>query len=262
MKMTAHQVVELLASKHAKDVFVPECKVGPTQSYGSNLIRLDAWAMAKSWAKPTTWGYEIKVSRGDFLSDTKWRQYLDFCSEFYFVCPAQLILPEELPADVGLLWISTTGTKLYTKKKAPTRDVQVPEDLFRYILMWRARVGGDGRTVDDRLADWRHWLAEREERRRLASQIRGAIREAFQQNEREREALKKRLEDFEHIEQRLQQLGFDPHGHISTWAVEKKAVEIVGRDARWARKKVDEAVRTLQRCQHELADMEAQESDA
>lgn len=63
-------IVALLAARHVNDVFIPECKDGPTQS-GSHL-RMDAWAMNKSWAHPCAIGYEVKVTRADFIGDNKW----------------------------------------------------------------------------------------------------------------------------------------------------------------------------------------------
>src|SRR5258706_16426649 len=56
--LAAEQLLALLAEKHAADVFVPECKDGPSQ--GTQHFRMDAWAMLKSWSNPLTIGYEIK----------------------------------------------------------------------------------------------------------------------------------------------------------------------------------------------------------
>lgn len=47
--------------------------------------------------------YEIKSSRGDFLSDVKWEKYLDYCTHFSFVAPAGAIFRWELGRDVGLI---------------------------------------------------------------------------------------------------------------------------------------------------------------
>lgn len=44
--MNASDVVSLIAARHTNDVFVPECKDGPT--WGGGAMRLDAWAMRKS----------------------------------------------------------------------------------------------------------------------------------------------------------------------------------------------------------------------
>jgi hypothetical protein len=79
-QLDSADVKRLLAKKHESDIFVEECKTGPAGSRS-----LDGWAMEKSWANPRIIGYEVKVSRSDFLRDTKWHEYLDTCNEFYFV---------------------------------------------------------------------------------------------------------------------------------------------------------------------------------
>ena len=87
--ITANKIQSLLAVKHSKDIFVPECKDGPTHT--ADHLRMDAWVMKRSWVRPLSIGYEIKISRQDFLNDQKWHSYLNYCNEFYFVCPAGLI---------------------------------------------------------------------------------------------------------------------------------------------------------------------------
>lgn len=67
-------ITDLLIARHAGDVFVPECKNGSTwETYYSDqrLLKLDGWAMKKSWKNPCMTGYEIKVDRSDFLNDEK-----------------------------------------------------------------------------------------------------------------------------------------------------------------------------------------------
>jgi len=64
--LSSDDLLRLIADRHAEDVFVPQCKDGPTQGYGPKLRVLDAWAMRKSWSQWSTVGYEIKVSRDDF----------------------------------------------------------------------------------------------------------------------------------------------------------------------------------------------------
>jgi len=132
--ITSTTVLSALMEKHKYDVCVPECKTGETWT-AHGCPRMDLWVMARSWAHPRTIGYEIKVSRQDFLHDNKWPQYLDYCKEFYFACPRGVIDPGELPAEAGLLVLS--GTRMIVKKKAPVRSVEIPEKLYRYILMRR-----------------------------------------------------------------------------------------------------------------------------
>lgn len=76
MTLTSAAVVELLRAKHSGDVFVEECKNGPTHSAGrGGMVRMDAWAMPRSWAHPAVSGYEVKISRSDFLGDDKWPRW-------------------------------------------------------------------------------------------------------------------------------------------------------------------------------------------
>ena len=55
-------------------------------------------------------GYEIKVSRADFMQDKKWKEYAEFCNLLYIVCPKGLINPEEIESPFGLIWI---GESIY-----------------------------------------------------------------------------------------------------------------------------------------------------
>ena len=52
----------------------------------------------------------------------KWRGYLPYCNQFYFVTPPGLVDPGEVGSDAGLIVCSKNATRLYTKRKAPTRD--------------------------------------------------------------------------------------------------------------------------------------------
>jgi len=160
--ITAKKLIALLAKKHSGDIFVAECKNGPTQSVGpGKMVKLDAWAMSRSWSNPHTYGYEIKVTRSDFLGDEKWHRYLEYCSHFSFVAPPGIIEKDELPKEVGLILASKTGTKLFTKKKAPRRDVPIPESLFRYVLMCRANIGKEYKQKDNQFEFWQQWLADK-----------------------------------------------------------------------------------------------------
>lgn len=163
--MNAEEIQAALRSKHAEDVYVAECKNGPS---GVTHSRLDGWAMAKSWAKPHVYGYEIKCSRSDFIRDEKWQNYLPLCNSLYFVCPPKLIQPEELPGDVGLLWCH--GTRLLSKKKAAYRNVEIPDSLWRYIVMCRAKITEStfNQTEGEPPAEyWARWLKQREENREI-----------------------------------------------------------------------------------------------
>lgn len=217
-------IIQLLAQRHSKDVFVPECKNGPSQS-GSH-VRLDAWAMAKSWAHPLISGYEMKVSRADFAKDNKWHKYLPLCNQLFFVCPSGLLKPEEIPAEVGLIWASEN--RLTTKRKAAHREVEFPEQLFRYILMCRAKIG-DEFDPNDRTSYrrdfWVKWLEQKTVDRELGYQVgrelQRTIREKIHAVEERQEQLEKRLSKYEDVRQMLRRLDIN-EDYFSTYSVESQ----------------------------------------
>lgn len=178
--ITAKAILELLRAKHAEDVFVPECKTGPSQ--GHDHSRFDAWVMKKSWANAATIGYEIKVSRSDFLRDQKWPNYLPFCNSLYFVAPRAIILPSEMPEGVGLITVSEGGTRLTTSRKAAYRSIADPAQLLRYILMCRTRITTEsesyrGVTREESAAQWAAWLAEKGSARDVGHRVSKALGE-------------------------------------------------------------------------------------
>lgn len=155
--MRVGEISQLLALRHADDVFVTECKVGPSHSGG--VPRLDAWAMRCSWTRPCMFGYEIKVSRSDFLGDNKWHTYLPWCNQLFFVTPWALVQPAEVPGNCGLLWATRSLSRLVQKKKAAHRKIEEPNDLYRYVLM--RFLGGPHRESE--LARWKRIVAKGQE---------------------------------------------------------------------------------------------------
>ena len=93
--------------------------------------------------------FEIKSCRSDFTSDNKWQKYLPYCTHFAFVAPKGVILPEELPEEIGLVeiwneekksWRNETYLELdhvYTRKCKRLRDK--PDDKH-YIELLEAIV--------------------------------------------------------------------------------------------------------------------------
>lgn len=178
--MRAHDLIKLLARKHEGDIFVTECKTGP--SYGRVCRRFDAWAMPKSWARMQFIGYEIKVSKSDFNKDDKWIEYLEFCSDFYFVTPWQLVSAEETPDKAGLIWASKSGVRLFTKKKSPHRDIMIPDMLMMYILMQYGPTGANGKRHEFHTNDkayWEKWLAQKKQDISFGYKVGKRIREVI-----------------------------------------------------------------------------------
>lgn len=165
---TANDILDLLHKKHSVERFVSvdECKTGSTW-FSPTCPRLDMWVMARSYANPRFIGYEIKVNRQDFLRDVKWSDYLPYCREFYFVAPAGIIDPTEVPEQAGLLVASKNVKRLMTKKKAPVRDVEIPLSIFLYILMSRTRVVGDMFQTQPKTEIWKDWLKQVKSNKKL-----------------------------------------------------------------------------------------------
>jgi hypothetical protein len=220
--MTAKDIQKLLEQKHIKDVYVPECKNGST--WFQNHLRLDGLAIARSWANPMVTGYEIKVSRSDFLQDDKFYGYLEYCNAFYFVCPSGLIMPTELPKEIGLYCISKTGTRLWKKKKAVIRDTEIPAELYKYILIARARIGRDIRYshCEKNKEFWENWLKEKNIDRQFGYRVSRTIRERIENEidevRRENERLQSKMEKYEDVKQLLVKIGLKPEDQ-STWSL-------------------------------------------
>lgn len=228
--LSARTLLDLLSEKHSKDIFVSECKVGCSYI---GAPRLDAWVMKPSWSNPLAIGYEIKVSRHDFFNDEKWRSYLPYCNEFYFVCPPKTILVDEVPENTGLLYSSSTGTRLFTKKKAKYRDIEIPNDIFRYILMSRTRIRPEfSNKKGTQVAYWRKWLQEKKEKTeigcRVSTRIREIVEERIDKVERENKRLKERMESYDGIIKIIEELGEDP------------------KDSYWISYRIEECIKELQ----------------
>jgi hypothetical protein len=110
--MNAAEIKNKLKEHYAFEwgsVFIPE--------YTHGDLRIDALLVniRKKWIR----GFEIKVSHSDFIQDDKWILYSQFCSSLSFVCPENIIMPEEIKKPFGLLWIvpDRYSTKMVWKRK-------------------------------------------------------------------------------------------------------------------------------------------------
>ncbi len=228
--MTADKMKELIENKHSKDVCVIECKNG--QSWGNNLRKLDAWVMLKTWSPFTTIGYEVKVSRSDFLNDGKWQEYLPYCHLFYFACPPGVISVDELPQEVGLVLGSKNLRNLVTKRKAVRREPEPDKlvDLMAYILMARTNVVSDmweANAPDKRGANIEYYLEEAKRRQTLAANVRGHIREVYEQSiERDRQAEQK-MREIEQFRCQLKGLGIEWNYETNNWQESSKVQDSI-----------------------------------
>lgn len=149
--MNEGRIATALKTKHDTlgDIFASQVKIGPA---GSKIM--DAVAIKKTWSPRTVIGYEIKVSRQDFLRDQKHPVYMDNCNIFYFVTPVGIIQDGELPQGAGhMIYNSDTG-KLRTKKKAPYRKQTINPDVLLHIMFWKMERYFGHRTRAEILADY------------------------------------------------------------------------------------------------------------
>ena len=116
--MTSQDIKNVLQSSFAfntSSIFVPE--------YTQGELRADAIVIntKQRWIR----GFEIKVSRSDFLQDDKWILYSQFCSSLSFACPEGLIQPNEVEKPFGLLWILEKS--------------KLTDDFRNKILVWKKK---------------------------------------------------------------------------------------------------------------------------
>lgn len=195
---TAKDIETLLADKHSKDVFIPQCKNGETWG-AEQLLKLDAWVLLRTYSPLTTIGYEIKVDRNDFENDRKWTGYYELCHLFYFVCPAGLIRKTELPDNVGLMWVSQSG-KFHIVKRATRHEPNTSElnKLLIQVVMARAIIVDSRKERDnyvepiDKLDAIRNFVEQANKRNSLAEFVSGHVKDIYEKSaEREREATRK-----------------------------------------------------------------------
>lgn len=255
MKFTSDMVMAALKAKHSEDVFVPECKDGPSNG---SFSRMDAWVMPRSWAHPDITCYEVKVSRQDFVGDIKWRNYLPCCNYLYFATAPGIVKDGELPAEVGHLELSKTGNRLFLRKKAARREANVDQvnQVMRYILMWRAHVGRDKEVSGSLGASrWENVLAEKAEKRRYGHMLGKRIGRIYQDDvsrvESENAKLRRQHENYESIRRCIQKVGLDPE-MCSEWHFNSKLRELLNGGHRDVTADVQKAIYALTNLKSEL----------
>lgn len=227
--MTANTILNLLLKRHKDDICIPECKSGQSWVKAGQMKKFDLFAMKRSYTNPMTWIYEIKVSRQDFLRDDKWQTYLPYCTEFYFIAPAGIIDPTEVPEQAGLLLSSKNGTRLYCKKKAPYRDVIIPDSVFKYILMSRTKIVDStytnaGNSTDKKMY-WQQWLEDKTENQELGHNVSRKVSQLYDKNIKfvkiRQDQLERRIENLEDTKKILKEMGFENSDNIG-WNREEK----------------------------------------
>lgn len=225
--MNAHNLIKLLRNRFEKDhFFTSEIQCGKHRQ------RFDALAIKASWSHPAIHGFEIKVSRADFLKDDKWPGYLDHCKQFWFVtAPGVIVDKSEIPESAGWIEATKNGVKIMTRKKAPAREIDPKQEanLFRQIIHRRHYKAHLDRSQskEERIAHWEGWLAEREAGKRVGNAVTTEIRNNTVNVARENERLKRKITEFEVIKTELEKRGFRIQGHHVAGCEERYARRIV-----------------------------------
>lgn len=199
-KVTSTEIKIALEHMHGgyKDYFITECKTCSTYFPDpQGLLIFDGLAITKSYTKPNIIGYEIKVSRGDFLQDNKWHLYLQYCNEFYFVVPKGLISKEEIPENVGLIYYNPDNKTLKKVRKAKNRrDIEDPVGVYKYIIY--SRLEQDRIPFYESKAEYaKDYLEDKKEKKYIGSTLGTKMAKDL-------EEAYKRLDNLSHTEDELE----------------------------------------------------------
>ena len=97
--------------------------------------RMDVCALGP---KGEIWCIEVKSSRADFQSDSKWPDYMDWCDRLYFAVPEGF--PEDLlPLERGLIRADAWGAEIIRE----TLDDPLPAARRKAITLRYARLAAE-----------------------------------------------------------------------------------------------------------------------
>lgn len=192
-RIISSKILTCLAKRHRDDIFLNEVGNGPT---GIGYRRMDAVAMKKSWANPAITVYEIKTSRGDFLADNKWTDYLKYCNLFSFAVAENVCDKSELPPEAGLILYNAEKDSIKTIRRPLWRPIDTPVGLYEVMLMRLSRNSGDYGRVMRVGSSWyrqkiEDYVADKEYRQKLSRDFKSKIA-------RERDDALRRAEDAEY----------------------------------------------------------------
>lgn len=133
-KLTAREVLSAIFARHKGEEWVTFAEVadgtGMNASRRADAVCMNIWP-SKGYA---IHGFEIKVSRADFLHEmkdiTKAEAVGQYCDFWWLVAAPGIASIEELPASWGLMECHRNGLKI--KKQAPKREN--PADISRRFM--------------------------------------------------------------------------------------------------------------------------------
>jgi hypothetical protein len=116
---------------------LPEVRVWNHSVYSVIDVIPDIIAIKRDYLRKSISIFEIKISRADFLSDVRTQKYLKslpFANKFYYVCPWNMIQPEEVPDGIGLYYIKDKYTGVCVKS-AKAKKVILSEDVLWSMIL-------------------------------------------------------------------------------------------------------------------------------
>ena len=114
-----------------------------------------------------------------------------------------------------VIWTSKNGSRLYTKRKAAFREADIPESLFRYILMCRCAISKNDYMRETKDAGYyADWLNAKTEAQRVGHDIERKISSMVYKRcgdiDTENKRLVERMELYDALVQTLKNLGLYP----------------------------------------------------
>jgi len=110
----------------------------------------------------------------------------------------------------------------------------IPEDLWRYILMWRTRVARETQGQSN-TEYWKNWLSQKDERKQLGWNVSRKIAELMRirvdRVESENSRLKRENEKLQAVREMLDEMGLNP----SLWHLRQQVKDRLNGNApqRW-----------------------------
>lgn len=131
--------------------FIPEAQIpyanSRWDSYRADYVSISAAGYVTE--------FEVKVSMSDWKNDltkSKWANVPDWVSQFVYVVPEHLGVPDWVPAHAGIWHVCVTGNRMWIKiVRTPKRvsKVKVPQEVVSkwignlYYRFWNMRIERD-----------------------------------------------------------------------------------------------------------------------
>jgi len=83
-------------------------------------LRFDLLSVHQTTKRIT--GFECKSNRCDWISDSKWERYKDYCNEFYVVAPKGVVHGGEISPGVGYIEVATVARRSVIIRKGESKS--------------------------------------------------------------------------------------------------------------------------------------------